>query len=133
MSPKHRVAALAASLAVAALGLTGCAGGTRWSDLDREPSADDAIPGSVTWVDGADESSVRFVGEYEGTRLWLLRTERGICLVQYPESKEWASGCTEPAGEFATSGPGGSFRVYPDDGIPPDDAVQISENVYATS
>lgn len=129
----RRVVALAAGLALAALGLTGCVSVQHFSDLDREPSADDAMPVAAgAWEAGEiDEASVRFVGEYEGTKLWLMKSERGLCLLQYPASREWISGCTEPAGQFGTSGPGGNFIVIPDDGYPPEGATKISENVYS--
>jgi hypothetical protein len=130
MSFHARVIALAAGLVLAASALTGCVGGQTFSDLEREPSADDALP-AVNINANIDEASVRFVGEYEGTRLWLMESDQGMCLLQYPNSREWTSGCTESAGEFGSAGPGGTFVVIPDDGYPPKGAVKISENVYA--
>jgi hypothetical protein len=135
-SPGHRSRRAWASLAVlAALGLSACSaqGAGAFSDLDREASAADALPASVGVHDAVDASSVRFVGEYEATRLWLMETDRGLCLVMYRDGGEWLSSCTEPAGELGASGSGGDFVVIRDGGYPPPGAIRVSANVYAKS
>jgi hypothetical protein len=127
--------ALAAFAVLALLGLAACSaqGASGFSDLDREPSTADAIPASVSVEGTGAPTTARFVGEYEGTRLWLMETDRGLCLVMYPDGGDWLSSCTEPAGELGASGPGGDFVVIRDGGYPPPGAIRVSANVYAKS
>lgn len=135
MSLPPRIAALAACLITTGVAVVGCGiGSPHWSDLERDATGDDVLPAFVTGPTDIDESSVRFIGVHEGTRVWLARDESGLCLVQAVGENEddWSMGCGGGSEEFGMEGPGGSFVALPDDRNPPDGAVQISENVYAT-
>lgn len=121
--------------AAAAVMLTGCAASTGLTDLDREATEADALPELPEYAYDdveIDPDSTRYVGEHEGTQLWLTRTAaNGACLLSYPDSEGWLVGCTDGGLPLTTSGPGGSFTVIADDATPPEGAVAISENVFA--
>jgi hypothetical protein len=135
-----RVRPAAAVFAFVVLGATllaGCGMGERtYADLERESTATDAPPDLPEYAwDGADPSTARFVGEHEGTRLWLARSEdaHGVCLVSVSDSAalEWVVGCSGAEG-IETQGPGGTFRAVPD-GAPSGTGTTtaVSTNVYA--
>ncbi|WP_206446621.1 hypothetical protein [Agrococcus sp. KRD186] len=125
----------AALLAMAAATmLTGCSGGIGISDLDRAATETDGLPAGWTYPDSMDvefiEESARLAGAHDDSQLWLMRTSGGLCLVVYADgaSDHWACSGGAP---ITMGGPDSRFTVIPDDGVAPEGAVAISENVYA--
>jgi hypothetical protein len=85
-----------AALAAAALSLMGCSTAGDYSDLMREPSAEDAIPSDLPLqtLDGFDIDSVRFVRSLDDTRLYLARgTDLPICLLAYRGAADFQGAC----------------------------------------
>lgn len=76
----------------------------------------------------------RYVGEHEGTSLWIAEgvEASSVCLVALRGDSEGFISCGGTSG-VATQGQAGSFTVIPDSGFTPDNAMKISENVYATT
>jgi hypothetical protein len=125
--------------ATAAVGMTsGClsqaASDPEYTDLSTESSTQKDTP--VTLPDYALESfdleTIRWVGEHEGTDLWLASglDEFSICLLAYPNETEWVGGCG--GGDMTLSGSGRTYFVVADAATAPSNAVAISENVYTT-
>lgn len=97
-----------------------------------DPTAQDALPADLpdhAYRDVYVDSS-RYVGDDDGTQLWLVRgTERdSVCLVTVTDidADDWQIGCSGAAGPLTM----GSYVVHSDGYPTPDDAVPISENVY---
>jgi hypothetical protein len=130
---RRLIGTFAALLASAAL-LTGCAiGGSSYSVLDRAPEASDALPTVLDSEDlGIDRDTARYVGERDGTRLWLARGEEdlGVCLVVFPEFGDWVAGCGGGDLALGANGQREAYLVRPDIAPAPRNAERISENVY---
>jgi len=133
-SALHVGMALIATCAV--LTLTSCAAsGSGYAVLDSDAQPADEVPEALpasAW-DTADSSSARFVGEHDGTSLWLTRggDETDVCLLAYADEDTWVLGCGGGS-PFGVAGVSGSFTVIPD-GVPsPEGMTQISENVYTS-
>jgi hypothetical protein len=99
----RRITALGATLfAIAAL--TGCSvfASEEFPTLERERTAADVLPSEVVSQLDADvetaidPESVRLAGDYEGAQFFVARTNgnRGYCLVIYPTTEKWSSGCS---------------------------------------
>lgn len=106
-----------------------------YSILDSKAESEDALPDALPSYagDSADLATSRFVGEYDGTSLWLLRGEESstVCLLAFPNVDEWVMGCGGDTDAGAMEGPTGKY-VYQPDGLPaPQDATRVSANVYA--
>ncbi|TFD78253.1 hypothetical protein [Cryobacterium fucosi] len=85
---------VAASVTV--LTMTGCSPADGFSDLQRAPRAEDAIPSGLPdyALDGFDTDSVRFVGVVDDTRLYLARgRDLPVCLLAYRAAAEWQGAC----------------------------------------
>lgn len=128
---------LTVALSAVAFALAGCtATGDTYSVLEQEAQPEDEVPSdlpSYAW-DDADPTSARFVGEEEGTSLWLARAsdDTGTCLLAYVDEETWVLGCGGDGAPFRVGGIAGSFTVIPDGAHPPDGMAAISENVYST-
>lgn len=128
----YRARSLIIPLAISMTVLTSCSSTDGFSDLDREPQGNDSLPDAVNLADGAKMllDSSRSVGTYEGTELWLVRTEDdGVCLVAYTDEMDWVAGCGESP-PLEVSGSPGNFTVVSDGQSPPENATRISENVF---
>ena len=113
---------------MSAVMLTGCVQYTTYADLEGERDAADQLPELEEYAyDSLDASTSRFVGEHDGTSLWLAKGEEAapVCLVAQ-RGKDWIVGCGD-----RTSGGPGSFEIFPDGSLIPEDATKVSENVYA--
>lgn len=94
-----------------------------------------ALPAAVTEDARAnfDLDSMRWVGEHEGTDVWLGRGSKAgeICVLTYPSDGAWAGVCGGERGEIGVSGPDQRlFTVVPDGGASPEGFVAVSRNVY---
>ncbi|QLD11234.1 hypothetical protein [Microbacterium oleivorans] len=106
--------------------------------LERDPGPSDELPAELP--DYATEQirlgSQRFVGEHEGTSLWLARGAGEeapgleVCLLAYPDETNWAFGCGG-ADQLELRSVAGSFTVVPDGQTPPAGLTAITPNVYA--
>lgn len=134
----HFRAAAAAVAALSAVTLSGCAGGgTAYAVLDREPEARDEVPADLpayAW-DDVDQATARFVGEDEGTSLWLARArdDASACLLAYADQESWVLGCGGDGASFSIGGIAGTFTVVPDGAPAPEGMARVSENVYTAS
>ncbi|WP_158685349.1 hypothetical protein [Microbacterium halophytorum] len=124
----HRpMAAAAICLGVLALA-AGCSDGSSFADLEREPSADDALPMPESGLDGVDLGSVRYVGDHEGTEVWVARAadfRQDICLALMPSDGAWSVAC---GGVWLKTN---GFVVQADGALADDDWVRVSHNVWA--
>lgn len=128
----YRGRILMVALAISTTVLTSCSSTDGFSDLDREPQANDSLPEAVDMTDGAEilSDSSRSVGTYEGTELWLAGTpDDGVCLIAYTDEMDWVAGCGENP-PLEVSGSSGTFAVVSDGQSPPENATRISENVF---
>lgn len=115
------------------LALTGCVGGGDggFAVLDREATADDAVRDAVRSELPEYAESARFIGEHEGDRLYVLRTDRNLhCILVDPGeqsdgSEKWVTAC---GARGAVSS--GRYGLVPDGHPIPTGATQISDNVY---
>lgn len=127
---KHFLGMAAAS---SVLILTACAANPRYSLLDREATAADALPSSIAESEAdIDVDTSRFVGVDDGVFLWLVAPDgdNGICLVLSPNKQDWQVACSAGALQVEMES-GIRYAVYPD-GMPSLDGMrQISENVFA--
>lgn len=127
---------VAAALVCSVLALAGCsASGSSYAVLDRDAHPEDEVPAQLpaSAGDGADLDSARFVGRHENSSLWLMRgdDDSGVCLLAYLDEATWAIGCASDDGPMQVGGLAGSFTVIPDHAAAPENATQISGNVYA--
>lgn len=103
--------------------------------FDRAAEESDELPSGLPEhaTDAADETTARNVGAYGATSLWLMRGEEPatICLVAHVTDEVWISGCGGDNGPFTLSGDPGRFTVLPDGAPSPNDATQVSENIYS--
>jgi hypothetical protein len=131
---------LLATTATVVVGLTsGClsqaAEDPVYSDLVGEPTTQKATPAGLPddIFDNFDRDTLRWVGEHEGSEVWLAagNGDFAVCLLIYPNELDWVSGCG--GGGPSVSGPDGRrFSVVADGAPAPSNSVAISENVYTT-
>ncbi|MGO1840263.1 MAG: hypothetical protein ACTH0E_12195 [Candidatus Microbacterium stercoravium] len=123
-----------ALIAAALVLLTACSGHqSAFVDLDGEREAADELPQREDYAyENVDVDSSRFVGDHEGTSLWLAQDIRGsgVCLIADASGSDWGVACGGATG-LELDGVVGTFHVVPDAAAPPEGATQISENVYA--
>lgn len=123
---------VAAIIGVSALLLAGCGGAAaNYADLDGNRAPEDALPAiSEDALGDLDPETSRFLGEFDGTELWLAAATAptaAVCLVVMPDSGDWIAGC---GADFAIGGPNGEFHVKPDGAPSHDHLTPLSENVY---
>jgi hypothetical protein len=85
-----------AAIAVAGLLLAGCAPSTGFSDLEREPLQEDAVPTSLPdyAFDDIEAGTVRFVDVIGDHHLYLTKgTELPVCLLAYADDADWFASC----------------------------------------
>jgi hypothetical protein len=127
--------------ATAVVGLTsGClsqaAQDPQYTDLSSESSARDTpveLPDYA--LESFDLETIRWVGEREGTELWLAEGSDPftVCLLAYPNETEWVSGCGGRGGGTSLSGSDGrTYVIVADGATAPSNATPISTNVYTT-
>lgn len=126
--------AATASLALASIVLlSGCTvSQDAYADLRGDQETHDELPRLADYAyDNVDVSTSRFVGEYEGTSLWLAQglEDSSICIVAAAADDAWVAGCG--SGTTKISGITGTFEAIPDGAIGPEGATRVSENVYA--
>jgi hypothetical protein len=124
--------ACATALGLAAL-LSSCASAQPFAIFDREPQASDALPDAVS-DEFIDVDTARFVGDDDGTRLWLVRPsehEDGICLVAYQSDEVWLSGCSDRGTRVGIGGEVGSYEVVQDGWPAPEGTEKVFDNVFA--
>ncbi|RUQ07226.1 MULTISPECIES: hypothetical protein [unclassified Microbacterium] len=132
------VRAAAAVVALSTVALSGCTSvGAAYAVLDREAGARDEVPADLpgyAW-DDVDQATARFVGEDEGTSLWLARArdDASACLLAYADEESWVLGCGGGGALFSVGGMTGTFTVVPDGAPAPEGMTRISENVYTAS
>lgn len=132
MSHLRHAAAVALALASIAF-LSGCvAEQSAFTDLRSDREAHDELPQLADYAYGeVDVSTSRFVGEHDGTSVWLAEGLDGyrVCIVADAGDDGWIVGCG--GGTTKISGLAGTFEVVPDHAPAPEGATQLSENVYA--
>ena len=129
MTKTHRYAILTAVAAAVVL-LAGCISGTGYSDLEREPTAEDALPADLPGYATADwePGTARFVGEAEDRRIYLAEgTDSPVCLLAYRSEKSWVGSC----GSSNSTTSSGSFEVMVVSDNWPDEEgwTRVGENV----
>ncbi|MCU1446091.1 hypothetical protein [Cryobacterium sp.] len=110
--------------------LPGCISGSGYSDLDREPSAEDAPP--VDLPDYATQTmeptTMPFVDEVGGWRLYLAEgAESPVCVLAYESETNWVSSC----GSSMMTTSSGSYEVMVvSDNMPGEDGwTRAGENL----
>lgn len=126
--------ASASALALASIALlSGCmAQPAMFSDLQGERASDDELPPLADYAyDNVDVSTSHYIGEHDGTSLWLAqgRENSTVCLVADAGENAWVVTCGGAATKV--SGVAGTFEVVVDGAPAPEGAVKVSDNVYA--
>ncbi|NYF11994.1 hypothetical protein HDC34_000288 [Pseudoclavibacter sp. JAI123] len=103
-----------------------------FADLEATAANEKALPVELPdyALEGADLESVRWVGEHEGTDVWLAAPVEGsdydACILTFPDAQNWTSGCGG-----GVSGPDQRWYAIVADGQePPEGSIPLSENVY---
>jgi hypothetical protein len=107
------VAAVAASVGM----LAACSPAIAYSDLERPATADDLLPSELPAYASGDfvDGTVRSVGEHDGIRFFLARTDLpGVCVVVYRSENSWVTGCSESGAVLGTTGAGVHVVIAPD-------------------
>lgn len=117
------------------LAFSGCSASVKddYADLRKSDTSEDKLPVlDEDPIETINFSTTRYVGEHEGTSLWIGEgiEPSSICLVALFGDSEGSIACGGTSG-VTSHGPAGSFAVIPDGGFVPDNAMKISENVYA--
>lgn len=136
MDIPYRLPALAISI-VALVGATACSHQVdNYSDLSEDSDNEKPLPDTIREEASVslDLDSARWVGEHEGTELWLglEADDMGICLVVYPDDERWVSGCSTAGEVIVSNGDGWDYRAHPDNADLPEGAIQVSRNVFVT-
>lgn len=119
-------------IAGAAIMLAGCAP-SAYPAFDREPTAADAMPEDAAFFDSDafdsyDVESLRYVGTYETTDLYIIRNTVGAACLFVAADKDSTIACGG-GGAVTASSPAGTFELGPAP-MPADDGwTVISENV----
>lgn len=126
---------VAVVVAVTSVGLSGCATSTSpYDDLERAAQSSDQLPGSVADDAVLTPESARLVGEYEGTRVWIVRgaSEDHACLVIVPTDGDTQAACDFFGREITVSeSTAVNYLLVPNSGEAPDgDHLRLSTNVY---
>jgi hypothetical protein len=119
-----------AAVAATTLLLTGCISGTGYSDLEREPSAEDALPADLPdyATEDMEPGTIRFVVEADDRRIFLAEgTESPVCVLAVESETNWVSSC----GSSMMTTTSGSFAVMVvSDGLPAEEGwSRFGENV----
>ncbi|QCQ16449.1 hypothetical protein [Microbacterium sp. RG1] len=135
MTPRRRLVPPLA-VAAAALALAGCTNTAGYTDLESTETR--ALPAMVTKDALAhfDLDSMRWVGEHEGTDVWLGWGRRAgeVCILFSADVDAWVTGCAGAGGQMTLSGRGPQrFVVVPDGQPAPEGFAAISHNVYVAS
>ena len=131
MAHRRTITASALALTAAAV-LVGCSfSASPVAVLDRDRAAGDELHVLEDHAyESVDEPTSRYIGDHEGTDLWLARgTDSGsVCLIVVTAEEDWITGC----GGLPTrlGGVGGTFEVRADGALPPEGMTRISENIF---
>ncbi|MDQ0744148.1 hypothetical protein QFZ62_001456 [Clavibacter sp. B3I6] len=136
MSPR-RTAAVAVVMLTLSLAAAGCSSpAPALSDLEADRTTDHPVPAEVTDEALAvlDPDTIRWVGEHEGTDLWLAAGKEDLdaCLLVYPDGTDWSVACGGGLLQSTTAA-GLTFAVVPDGGTAPAGFEAVSQNVFAAS
>ncbi|MBO0595200.1 hypothetical protein I2485_09710 [Nesterenkonia sp. E16_7] len=136
MNIRHQLPVLIIAI-TALIGISGCSSpADQYSDLTEDRDSNKPLPDTIRGqaVDTLDPESTRWVGEHEGTELWLgVELEgAGTCLVVYPDDERWVTGCSSGNEVSLSNGDGWDYRVRPDSAELPEGAIQVSHNVFVT-
>ena len=135
MTPRRRLVPPLAIAAVA-LALAGCANAGGYTDLESTETR--VLPDAVTEdaLANFDLDSMRWVGEHEGTDVWLgWGSSAGeVCILFSADVDAWVTGCAGAGGQMTLSGRGPQrFVVVPVGQPAPEGFAAISNNVYVAS
>jgi hypothetical protein len=130
--PAIAVMMLAASFAAA-----GCSSpAPALSDLEGDRTTDHPVPAEVSdeALADLDPDTIRWVGEHEGTDLWLAagKEDADACLLIHPDGTDWSAACGGGLLQSTTAA-GLRFAVVPDGGTAPAGFEAVSRNVFAAS
>lgn len=77
-----------------------------------------------------DLETVRWLGEHDGSRLWIGAGKRPheVCLLVYESEVDAMVACGSDSDALVING--GDYTVVPDGVAPPAGSTAISENVY---
>ncbi|UYO96633.1 hypothetical protein OED01_13640 [Microbacterium sp. M28] len=132
MTHARRIGAFVLTAASIVL-FTGC--GTTpdlYADLQGEQDSQDELPQlEDDAYESVDVASSRYIGEHDGTSIWLAQglEESSLCLVA-DAGEQWVVGCSG-GGPLNVGGVVGEFEVLPDGMPTPEGATKLSDNVYA--
>lgn len=136
MSPR-RMSAAAVMTLIVSLAAAGCSSpAAGLSDLERDATTDHPVPVDVSddALADLDLDSIRWVGEHDGTDLWLASgaEDHDACLLIYPDATDWVVACGVGPMQSST-GAGRTFAVVPDGATAPAGFEAVSRNVFASS
>lgn len=95
----RRLLQAAVTAAAVLLALSACGAGPQYSDLDREPTADDQWPSTLPEyaADNLDRESSRLVGHDGSTALYLATSieqpSDAVCLLVFAGDDNWTVAC----------------------------------------
>lgn len=118
------------AVAAAVLALPGCVSGFGYSDLEREPTAEDALPADLPGyaTETMEPDTIRFVDVADDRRIYLAEgTESPVCVLAYKDATAWVSSC----GSDMMTTSSGSFEVMVVSDNWPDEEgwTRVGENV----
>jgi hypothetical protein len=118
---------------VSLVALSGCAGDSGYTDLDRGAAPGDEWPSDLPGYasDSVDTETTRLAGEFEGSTLYVTRSvepQGGICLLAHSNASDWVVGCS-PAGLRVSASSQRTYAVLAD-GADSEGLEAVSKNVY---
>lgn len=107
--------------------MTGCTA-SALPELDRDATAQDALPSYVELPEGFDPSTSRFVATSGDVDLWLVGGGSGeVCLAAAQTPALWVAGCGIPPVEVSGDGIG-HFALATQE--PGNATAQLSDSVW---
>jgi hypothetical protein len=116
--------------ALAAMTLSACSAGERFTDLRQASSSEDALPDALPdyATDGFDTDTVRFAGEHQNAQYFIGEGARDqICALVYRDADIWVSSCGAAPLKF--TGAGAQIRVTVDGAELESEWVAVSANI----
>ena len=137
-SLKRRVLAGVAG-SIVAFSLGGCSmfGPPSYSDLEGDSESAATLPEEVRSDGALNADTAHFVGDHEGTQVWLSRgaEDDSVCIILAPMEGSASVACASAGSELSATNRPARFYVVPDGGQVPDDGenMRLSNNVYVIS